>query len=402
MLVRYYGNITGQSGYADAAREFCMSLLTAADGIDLEITCPGGHLAAEFLPLASRVRDQGTLSPNPDVVIVHTLPLSCAELLVKEGLQSRRFQDSYSDTDARLIAYTTWEGCGAISPAVAQAMSRFDEVWVPSRTNQVDFAGPLEGIMPVSVVPHAYDPDSLNSPWGPDDLPDPKSDEYSFYYIGAWNARKNVDGLIRAYLRAFMDTEAHSKVRLSIHSAGASPSAVSEAVVKATGRDPMGCPWISVSDRWATDEDIYTLHRRRHCYVTATRGEGWNLPAFHAMLAGNHVIAPLGMGHGDFLRETSASLYSATPAPSHADLQFVGEEGGGKYRAQYIGPQGMTCKDDWLEPDLNELAVLMRAAYYERTTDITLRYDPKERYSRQAVGRRIRDLLDHPPTIKET
>ncbi len=381
MLIRYYGNIGGESGYATAAREFCMSMLEA--GLDFEISASTGEIPPGYLPLASRVRDRPALTPNPDVAIVHTLPLDCKKVLALDDLSAR--------PGLRRIAYTTWEGSGCVSDEIACAMAPFDDVWVPCAYNRVDFRPQLPASVRVSVVPHACDPGQAI--WCSRELGDerrPSPDLYRFYYIGVWQARKNVDGLIRAYLRAF---NADDHVQLLIHSPGAPDTAVATAVVAAQGHT--AGPSIAFSRTWLGTDQLAEIHAIGHCYVTACRGEAWNLPAFDAMIANNHIIAPAEMGHDEYLRGTSADLYTSRRAPAHGEIQILGPAGERGYRGQYVGAQGLSCKDDWREPDLIELAELMRLAYSERKTGITLNYAPTERYSRAAVGRRIRHLLEN-------
>ena len=47
--------------------------------------------------------------------------------------------------------------------------------------------------------------------------------------------------------------------------------------------------------------DIDHLHTRGDCYVSLTRGEGWGLPAFDALLFGNPVIITGWSGQLDYL-----------------------------------------------------------------------------------------------------
>ena len=39
-------------------------------------------------------------------------------------------------------------------------------------------------------------------------------------------------------------------------------------------------------DRYIDDQALFALHAKSDCFVSASRGEAWNLPAFDAMLAG--------------------------------------------------------------------------------------------------------------------
>jgi glycosyltransferase involved in cell wall biosynthesis len=430
MLVRYYGHVGGESGYGQAANETCMAMLEA--GIELEISTDGKQLRAPYLPLSTRIRSTPDLSPEPDAVIVHTLPLDCAKLMQRIDFPARR----------RLIAYTTWEGSSRVSADAAKALARFERVWVPSAVTQrlTEGAG-----FPVDVVPHAFDNaltgrshkpcptccdfhvldgfppgTSVTTPGGPGTVRewtqygsavrvrvqhetdrenyDPcqltadRVGPYRFYYIGAWAARKNPDGVIQAYLREFTPED---DVELLIQSSGAGDSACAVTQI-ATGLTMEEMPTIRYSNQRVTDAQIRSLHRESHCFVTATRGEAWNLPAFDAMMAGRHVIAPAGMGSDDFLMGTSADRYSSRIVPAGGEVRLVADPMAppGHATAVYFGTQGLTVRSNWREPDIEELGCLMRQAYTDNKTTLRMNYDPAARYSRKAVGTLIRNLLE--------
>lgn len=386
MKVRYYGHLGKPTGYGDAAGEFCMSMLEA--GIDLEISTDATQCPNRFLPLAPFIRDVNQDSADVDAVIVHTLPLSCKNVL---GAIDHLCKG------APRIAYTTWEGISPISQAVADALGAFDALWVPSRqTHRAVIHGPSPEPGLVEIIPHAYDPLA----YGPNGLhhsgldPSRAGSTYRFYYIGAWNRRKNVDGLIQAYIRAF---SADDDVNLHMHSTGASREACKLAAIS-TGVEPGRMPAISFSSERVSDEEISALHQDSHCFVTATRGEAWNLPAFDAMLAKRHVIVPMGQGSDDFLANTSADRYRCELRPAGGEIRMVSMEAPGQPPgtgiAQYIGAQGMSVHDDWHDPDPSQLAIAMRRAYLDRVTDLRLDYNPADRFSRKVVGKMIRNTIE--------
>lgn len=381
MLVRYYGHVGLPTGYGDAAAEMCMAILSA--GLDLEISTDGDACHKRFLPLAKSFKNEHELSP-PDAVIVHTLPLDCEKILIDKV--GDRFPK------AMTVAYTTWEGASLIPPEMARSLSVFGHVWVPSSATarcMTNPAGSL-GVVGCAVVPHPFD----ESLWTDEGLiasynggPGP----YRFYYIGAWTARKNVDGIIRAYLRAFT---ADDDVELVIQSHSAPESACHVAQLSSgLGDKPM--PTIRFSNRRMSHDEIAVLHREANCFVTASRGEAWNLPAFDALLARRHVIAPGGMGSDEFLKGTSADLYGSRIAPAHGEVRLVDapDVPAGYGVAHYVGHQGLSVRSDWRDPDICELADMMASAYAARLSHLQVKYDPCLRFGRVAVGRRIADLL---------
>lgn len=381
MLIRYYGHVGQDSGYAIAGAELCMAILEA--GLELEISTTGKVMPARYGALTPCIRDEAALSPRPHVVIAHTLPLTCGDLFAQVGL---------SATGARCIAYTTWEGASPAPHEMVESLERFHEVWVPS--HQACDVLVQGGLRSVSVVPHGYDPafwcyDPVDrparvGPMGPETT-------YRFYYIGAWTVRKNPEGLLQAYMRAFTR---HDNVVLRMHCTGADLGRLRMAQI-ATGVPQDLWPQIDFSWGQFSDEGIRDIHATLDCFVTASRGESWNLPAFEAMLMGRHVIAPGRHGSDDFLGSTSAWLYDTHLAPAHGEtvLREAVKDQPGTFRAQYIGTQGLSVKADWREPDLGALAVCMRRAYAERIRDLQVPNEPQTRFSRKALATTLRDAL---------
>jgi glycosyltransferase involved in cell wall biosynthesis len=394
MLVRYYGHVGQPSGYGHAANETCMAILAA--GLELEIQTDGKELHKRYLPLAPCVKETANLNPAPDVVIVHTLPLDCPRILALHGLDFVCTGDSIP-VGPRRIAYTTWEGCPPVSHEIIKALSGFDEVWVPSRHNQDAFrAAGAHWKVSTQVVPHAYDADTWPTPdhdvafHAASDLATP-TPPYTFYYVGAWNSRKNADAVVRAYARTFVPSE---RVSLVVQSAGAPQHAVQLALM-ATGLAPEEWPAFHFSNERLLDVDIDGLHACADCFVTASRGEAWNLPAFDAMLHGNHVIAPFAQGSDDFLADTSSDLIGATRIPAFGEVRMTAAPGGA--RVQYVGCQGLTVRSTWLDPDIIQLGEAMREAF-ERRAVMVREYDPASRFSRQVVGTLIKNLLTNGAT----
>lgn len=380
MKIRYYGHVGQTTGYGKAAEAMCFALLS--QGAELEIRPLSAPEARTFeganLPLARLVKTDSELDTGPDVVIVHTLPLDCAKV-------ERMVRDAGGMTSlAKWIAYTTWEALDA-SAEVVEPLMPFDEVWHPSATSASAFdlaswPGREPGDIVTHVVPHAFDEGSLErrrerlTPLMASDgefvrgLARP----YRFYYVGAWNGRKNPNALVRAYAHSFTRQD---NVELVLSCQGVDPKLVVQAMAM-TGVDPELLPAIRFEAKRKTDEDLLALHQGADCFVTATRGEAWNLPAFDAMLAGRHVIAPENMGHGTFLERTSACLYRAWSSPAGVDVKIVDVPPGSPHRLaggieiQTVGAQGLTGKNLWLEPDVLSLGGAMRFAFKARLTHL--------------------------------
>lgn len=401
MKVRYYGCVGQASGYGQAANELCMAMLSA--GIELEVETTGDRLDPPYYPLIPTLRNKGECSPNPDVVIVHTLPLHLAAPLHSERIR-------WTCPNAVTVAYTTWEAVTPPPTEISYVLNQFHHVWAPSSVCGNAMWPSLK--FGAAVVPHPYDEDAPIPPRDP--MPNHWGNRpYRFYYVGAWNARKNPQDVIRAYLRAFTKGE---DVELYMAVGGAKPGSASIEMVTAMGLMPEDLPPVHATYHRLDAAQLEALRTSCDCFVSASRGEAWNLPAFEAMLAGNHVIVPAGQGSNEFLLGTSADLCPSTQVPAVGGEVQVGSVGpDGVASARYVGAHGVNVKADWHQPDIAELARLMRRAWAERrgplqmaagsvavnpdssgkaVGDYVLLADLPARFGRRAVGQRILHLLE--------
>ena len=371
--VRYYSHLQLPSGYGKAALELAVALDRAK--VDLDIRTIGPRDSEWSLQELSLRHIE-----YPDAVVVHTLPGDCSRVLEIEGLQR--------GTGPQLVAYTTWEALTAPAAIVAPLFENFDQVWVPSGPNHTAFGGrEPERMDRLRVIPHCFDERVAR--------PAPRSnggdERFRFYWIGAWTARKNPGGLIRAFAHAFRASE---RVELIIHSTGCSMD-MFVAALAATGLNQDELPTITLSNSRLTETALARLHRDSDCFVTAARGEAWNLPAFDAMLAGRHVISQFGLGSDEYLTDTSADLVDGLESPAQVDVTFTSSSNG-TIGVKTVGAQGLSARSLWLEPSLSSLSDAMRSAFDRRTRAIAIHYDVAERFGYAAVADQVLHVLEQP------
>lgn len=380
--VLYVGHVGDTMGFSRAANDLCLALLQA--GVDLWvyplIRTRGKELlfSEQHLPVARRIVDDATRPLRPDVVIVHTLPIDCPTALVRLGYAAS------GEGGPLCIANTTWEAL-SMPPSVYDALvDAFDQVWVPSSVTAASMRRPGDRDF-VRVVPHGFDP--MERP-----LPRGKREDgrFRFYYIGSWTSRKNPAGVVRAFVHAFTQAD---DVELVVHTPACDPAAFAAAVASCgVGADRL--PRIVPRRTMVPDRDIAALHREADCFVTASRGEAWNLPAFDAMLAGRRVISTRGLGSDDFLQLTTATLIDSMLAPAQIDVVVRGlDPATGRFDMTTIGAQGLTAKCMWHEPDLESLADAMRETYELRNDSIQINYDVN-RFSFENVAKIARNHME--------
>ncbi len=377
MKIRYYCHAGQGTGYGIAATQLALALVEAGAQLDLIPLEPRGAPSSRFegaaAPLAPHVRPISWDEPA-DATIIHTLPIDCVTVVKNADLENRAWPH---------IAYTTWEAVTVPNEIEGDLRRRgyFHDLWVPSEATAEVFRDDPEGddddwTRGVFVLPHTF----TRRP--PIERPPRSMETYRFYYIGAWSARKNVPGLLRAYAHEFGPND---PVELTIHSQVSLESFL--AALASTGLQQSELPKIRLSNERLDDEALWRrLHLEHDCFVTATRGESWNLPAFDAMLAGNMIIAPHRMGHEEFLQHTNYLSVLCHRQPAIVDVLGMNRGANGTVFADVQGAQGLTSQSRWLDPDLVDLGITMRQASRERPPLLATSHDIDKRFGHAAVA----------------
>lgn len=393
MKIRYYSHAGLQTGYGRAATELALALAQHPQ-IELELVTiptstapPLDERGIRFLPYLRHTpscpHDGPKADPNPDIIIIHTLPGDCARLGSKEDLWHP------DRCHIPVVAYTTWEGFTA-APAIKEPLRRFAQVWLPSEAARHPLtvgAAPL-AYERTRILPHAFDP-ALVVPRRRAEL----DDSFRFYYVGAWTPRKNPEGLLRAFLHAFRKDDPVELILRSTVSLEDSMIALASSALEQSE-----LPTVSFLRDPLTEAELWQLHADADCFVTASRGEAWDLGAFEAMLARRHIITPA-LGSMEFLGRERTSATILGPIDQRAMPCFARVQSDACYSpykpppAPPIGyqmtvttPTGMTGHDLWLEPDLARLSELMYRAFSLRQRELRVDYDPAQHFSRSAVA----------------
>jgi len=334
--VKYIGPIFDGSGYAEAARNYVLSIHRQGYPVKLapisfEKTRP--DLGEDGRILASLVNN----NIEYDKVIVHCTPDLWAQA-------TRHEKGKY------IIGYTVWE-TSKIPEVWAKACNdTANEVWVPCDWNMDVFKD--SGVeVPLYKVPHAIDiPDMEATPdFVLNQIPE---DTFMFYSIFQWQERKNPYGLLSAYTAAFSGVE---DVVLVLKTYRADMSADKQHIADLI-RDFKRFinlphyPKIYLVVENMSKEGITALHKRGDCFTLLQRSEGWGLPHFEAAAAGKPVITPGYGGQVDFLKEDNSYLTNYTLCPV----------GGMTWSPYYTGDQL------WCEPDIKDAMDKMRHVYDNR------------------------------------
>lgn len=349
LTVRYHAHHLELSGYGKAAAGYIEALSrTAAEVSVVPVVDPPVELE------------------EVDIAIYHTTPARLADV---KRLPAKRH-----------VALTTWETMPMPLEHV-KTLDGFDAVIVPSGfcKNRVE-DGP--GTIPkIHIVPHGFDPEF----WTPGSSKEP-NEVFTFYSIGAWGERKNMLGLLKAYLHAFRKAD---RTRLVLIIDKPNFQAI-HSVLARSGIPQDELPGLLVPDRRLTDDEIRDLHRDGDCFVTATRAEGFGLPIFEAAILGKRVVSPAFGGQAEFLQgnpQWSHVWHFLTPVfPGEDDLVVEN----GQMTLKTTLARGSNCRQLWAEPSLDRLALELRRAQAEREPD---RWDRRSwyesHYSFDVIGKKL-------------
>ncbi len=239
--------------------------------------------------------------------------------------------------DTYRIAYWVWESSLAPRDWVQWA-AYFHEIWVPSPFAQQAFAaaftqaGQAEAAAKLRVMPH------------PVPLPDTQarvrsSDKAEVHVLTLFDprsdfARKNPEGVIRAWTKAFSEPGA-GRLRVKTYAGAEQHPAFRRVVDLVKGR-----PDIALICETLNDAETQALIAQADIVISLHRGEGFGLPLAEAMAQGIPVIATGWSGNMAFMTPETACLVPFELVPA---------------TPRYNGPQAQ-----WAEPDLTAAAEALR------------------------------------------
>jgi hypothetical protein len=270
------------------------------------------------------------------------------------------------------IGYTMLEVDGFPGEWVRQA-NEMDEVWVPSAFNRDGLAA--SGVTkPLHVMPLGVDPDHFHPEIR--GVPNPNGD-FVFLSNFEWNERKAPQLLLSVFNRTFRASE---PVLLVCKVLNRQWERNVTAEVRALGLPSTGGRVAFLYNRDYPYSQMGTLYRSADCYVSASRGEGWDMPLLEAMACGLPAIATDWGAHREFVHDGIAwplRIRGLVPAVS--------------YNPNYEGFR-------WADPDPDHLAGLLRHVFENRdearAKGARAAAEMAARWSWRRAAERIRARLD--------
>ena len=244
------------------------------------------------------------------LVTVHHVPM------YQQRLRSILYPQSYqyvsrSDFEALhrfKILFTAIER-DRLTGGEADEVKKFGQVWVPCKQNaeaMIRSGIPEENVRivphPMPIERHAVLSRCKASGRG---LPSTSTPDrpYFFYSIGKWEPRKNQMGLMRAFLRSFkpdgsrillLKTSRFSEWKGYPESPfdGLKENLQDPSVIEMGWTPELAEKFVKINASYISEDGIVKLHSMGDCYLSASHGEGWDMPAFDAMVAGSHIVSP--------------------------------------------------------------------------------------------------------------
>jgi glycosyltransferase involved in cell wall biosynthesis len=195
------------------------------------------------------------------------------------------------------IVYTVWER-DRVPEHVVRCLNQMGQCWVANPHDVDMLAGCGVPRDKLRVVPIPFRDDDPHLAFkGRKRIPGPPR----LYHIGKWEPRKNHHDMIGAFLLAFLPGEARFFLKTSetAPSLGDYPQTPEISVnrwlemqrIKDRGWDHESFNRdVFIYREHVTEEQLLEMHRMGDIYLSLSRGEGFDMPAFDAKLSGNLMV----------------------------------------------------------------------------------------------------------------
>lgn len=299
-------------GFAEHARRCARALATTGCPVHLRSLTPhlvpGDEEQEQWL-----YRNFGDLAHAS----IGRYSVQCHQVVPTEGLLYSMVRHRFlTDEEMRAVnctrvISTVWERSPVPAPDV-DALNQVGQAWVACHAN-ADLLASWGVTTPIRIVPVPFYP---NDPHlrlrGRTRRPGPPR----FYHIGKWEPRKAQDQIVRAFLRAFQPGEAELYVKTSQFAPDLpeypEPThcvrgiVENDAQVKANGWTLTNTmpQAVKIFQAKLPDTQLVALHGLGDVYVTLSRGEGFDMPAFDAKLSRNRMIYTPSGGPQDYAHAT--------------------------------------------------------------------------------------------------
>ena len=368
MKVLYIGVYKDGTGWGNAAKDYILAM--DAVGIDV-------------VPRALKLNDR-KIDVHPRILELEKKSVIGANVVIQHILPHYFEYNS----DLKCIGAFATETSNFRVSSWGQKCNMLDQLWVFNQQSKNEACMNSGVHKPIEVVHHTSDISKFERTYEPFNFPE-LEDTFKFYFIGEAVRRKNLPSLIKAFHLEFDIYEPVSlliKAHLPGLSAEESEKHLSQLIknikegIKVNDSNKYKKE-ILITD-YMNEEEIMQLHTTCDCFVMPSHGEAWSIPTFDAMAMGKTPIVTECTGFLDYINSDVGWLIPATTEPVFGVLDG--------FRDLYTG------KENWWNPDINQLRKMMREAY----ENDKLRKEKSENgvkhaynFSYDKIGQKIKDLL---------
>jgi len=320
-------------GFAEHSRRAALALQSSGVAVQLRSISPGGQLPFDGAGNVVLNKARRAVSKRMEQLLLTTVTQYGVMVyqLVARALDihnivhhARMDPEAIKTINRYTVIHTVFER-GFVSDKMIKPLSMAGQVWVACRANaDVLIRCGLDADR-VRVVPMPYFDDDpllkLNERKRMPGVP-------RFYHIGKWEPRKQHHRMIGAFLKAFKPGDARMWIKTSSYAPklGSYPRSPAESVHRWMDDEAV------VANGWTIDNvnqslyfiqkaipesQIRELHRLGDVYVTLSQGEGFDMPAFDAKLAGNNLVYTPSGGPQDFAGEFDCPVTATGQVPAH-------------------------------------------------------------------------------------
>lgn len=371
MNVKYSAALYDLSGYAEAARSYCLALHSQKVKLTLQPFSfepyrpkDVGH-SSILQPLYNKAIDY-------NVHIIHMTPDHLPKLYEK---------GKYN------ISLSVWETNRLPSQWVNFLNNYCEECWVPSSYCADTWI--RSGVKkPIFVMKHALDTEEyykdLNGPKWP--IENIGEDTYIFYSIYQWSERKNPSVFIEAYLREFNLSDKVALVLKTYYKDfSQNDTRILRSIIGSIKErvKKINAPKIYLIHGSLDRDQLNTVHMRGDCFLASFRSEGVGLPLVEAALAGRPVITPRSTGIVDYLPEELTHYYDSGPLIPSGGMDNISQ--------LYTGDM------QWHNPQVSQVREQLKKVYTNKeeakVKGLALREHIKESFSFQSIGEQMVNRL---------
>lgn len=370
MKVLYTSVYRDGTGYAKAALDYILAL----DAAGVDVVCRPIKLNDATPPIPERIKELEA-KPNRgpyDAVIQHILP----PFFDYNGYIPHNIGMFATETDTLNSNWADY----------AQTM---DSVWVFNEQSSTTVKRGTKNL-PVRIIPHATDVTRFQKSYNPLPFKDAIKDDFVFYFIGEYNKRKNLIGLLQAFHLEF-DIEEPVQLVIKVSCPHPITNEIDAArfkveatnyvtKVKEMMRFEKTKQEILITHPMS-DEDIMRLHAAGDCFVCPSHGEAWCIPAFDAMALGKTPVVSDYGGFQEYIDYNTGYLVSGVEIPAYGMTHAV---------------DGLfSSREKWFQADIDNLRLAMRAAYNDRENNPKSRNGIKRAYdySHKRIGKLMMEEL---------